>query len=72
MFGDKCRADFECAEELNLECARNELRTCRCRRGYVWNIVAKTCYMMDDQPYDNGAQFRAYVCLLRFTNRIAL
>ncbi|XP_069696287.1 uncharacterized protein [Periplaneta americana] len=54
MFGDKCRSDYECAEELNLVCARNELRTCRCRRGYVWNIMNKICYMIDEHPYDNG------------------
>ncbi|XP_021924580.1 uncharacterized protein LOC110832147 isoform X2 [Zootermopsis nevadensis] len=53
-FGDKCRADYECPEELNLVCARIELRTCRCRRGYMWNVMTKTCYMIDDQPYDNG------------------
>jgi hypothetical protein len=60
-FGDKCRADHECAEELNLVCVRGELKACRCRRGYMWNAMARTCYIIDDQPYDNGTQFRTFI-----------
>ena len=54
LFGERCAADFECAQELNLICARNEMRTCRCRRGYVWNIMTKMCYMIDEHSFDNG------------------
>ena len=59
MFGDKCRADYECAEELNLVCSKNELRTCHCRRGYMWNTMHKICYRINEVPYDNGMQWRA-------------
>ncbi|XP_033611638.1 uncharacterized protein LOC111875074 isoform X2 [Cryptotermes secundus] len=54
MFGDRCRTDFECAEELNLICSRTELRTCRCRRGYMWNMASKICFMIEEHAYDNG------------------
>jgi hypothetical protein len=38
-------------------CSRTELRTCRCRRGYVWNMASKICFMIEDHAYDNGKQF---------------
>ena len=59
MFGDKCRTDYECAEKLNLVCSKNELRTCHCRRGYIWNMMNKICYRIKEYPYDNGMQLRA-------------
>jgi len=66
MFGDKCRTDYECAEELNLVCSRNELRTCQCRRGYIWNMMNKICYRIKEYPYDNGRQLRASFSLEAF------
>jgi hypothetical protein len=70
MFGDSCQEDYECAQELNLICATNDMRACQCRRGYVWNIIAKMCYMIDEHPYDNGTQPLHFTPLERLKNTI--
>jgi hypothetical protein len=66
MHGDECRTDNECAEELNLVCTRNELRTCNCRKGYVWNALNKICHRIKEYPYDSGMQRRASFSLKTF------
>lgn len=58
MYGDKCREDYDCDEDLNLVCPRNEQK-CQCRRGYLWNQINKVCYRIKEFPYDNSMQLRA-------------
>ncbi|XP_059482380.1 uncharacterized protein LOC132200726 [Neocloeon triangulifer] len=49
--GNKCRADGDCnLADYNLVCARAD-KTCRCRRGYVWDLVSKRCYKLGDDDY---------------------
>ena len=66
MFGDKCRTEYDCAEELNLVCSRNEMRTCQCRRGFIWNTVNKICYRIKEFPYENGKQLSASFSFVAF------
>ncbi|GFG34613.1 hypothetical protein Cfor_01942 [Coptotermes formosanus] len=54
MFGAECRSDYECADELNLVCSRNELGRCRCRGGYTWNSIKNNCYMINEFEYEGG------------------
>ncbi|KAL1117352.1 hypothetical protein AAG570_004678 [Ranatra chinensis] len=57
-YGDKCRSDQDCHPgDTNLICARSESRTCRCRRGLVWDIVSKRCYLIDQENPFMGSKF---------------
>ena len=66
MFGNVCRTDYECAEELKLVCSNKVLGTCHCRRGYTWNAMNKICYRIKEYPYDNGMQLTASFSLEAF------
>ncbi|XP_063219651.1 uncharacterized protein LOC134529457 [Bacillus rossius redtenbacheri] len=54
-YGEKCRKDYDCmVKDENLFCMM-QTSVCRCRRGLLWDIVSKKCYMLEDVHY--GGKF---------------
>ncbi|XP_046391499.1 uncharacterized protein LOC124159624 [Ischnura elegans] len=56
IHGDKCQDDLDCRTgDVNLVCVGLDQRTCRCRRGLLWDVISKRCYRVDDDIY--GGKF---------------
>ncbi|KAK6629423.1 hypothetical protein RUM43_003240 [Polyplax serrata] len=53
FYGERCNSDQECQlGDYNLQCLKSEIRICKCKRGYVWDLERKKCLpTLDDDMY---------------------